>query len=193
MSLDAYYKVAKNQIDEGQFGPTVIFSPFNYAKGDVYGGELTANYQKNGFEAYSNIGYTHDMGTQLTSGQFQFDPDELAYINSHWVHLDHEQHWSASSGVAYTWEGTRTYADMLYGSGLRNGFANTSQLPSYVTFNIGIEHEFKVPGWGAFKARFDIVNLFDKIYEIRDGSGIGVFAPQFGQRRGFYGGISYAF
>ena len=33
--------------------------------------------------------------------------------------------------------------------------------------------------------RFDIVNLFDKIYEIRDGSGIGVFAPQFGARRGY--------
>jgi outer membrane receptor protein involved in Fe transport len=38
--------------------------------------------------------------------------------------------------------------------------------------------------------RFDIVNLFDKIYELRDGSGIGVFAPQFGARRGFYAGIS---
>ena len=38
--------------------------------------------------------------------------------------------------------------------------------------------------------RFDVVNLFDKIYEIRDGSGIGVFAPQFGPRRGFFVGIS---
>jgi outer membrane receptor protein involved in Fe transport len=38
--------------------------------------------------------------------------------------------------------------------------------------------------------RFDVVNLFDSVYEIRDGSGIGVFAPQFGPRRGFYVGIS---
>ena len=38
--------------------------------------------------------------------------------------------------------------------------------------------------------RFDIVNLFDTIYEIRDGSGIGVFAPQFGPRRGFFAGIT---
>ena len=38
--------------------------------------------------------------------------------------------------------------------------------------------------------RFDVVNVFDKIYEIRDGSGIGVFAPQFGPRRAFYFGIS---
>jgi outer membrane receptor protein involved in Fe transport len=193
VGLDGYYKVARNQLDEGQFGPTVIFSPFNYAKGDVYGAELTANYQKNGFEAYSNIGFTHAMGTDITSGQFQFSPEQLAYIDSHWVHLDHEQHWSATNGVSYTLEGTKTYADMIYGSGLRNGFANTTELPAYVTFNIGIEHEFNIPGWAKFKARFDVVNLFDKIYEIRDGSGIGVFAPQYGARRGFYGGISYAF
>jgi hypothetical protein len=38
--------------------------------------------------------------------------------------------------------------------------------------------------------RFDVVYVFDKIYEISDGSGIGVFAPQFGPRRGFFFGIS---
>jgi outer membrane receptor protein involved in Fe transport len=43
------------------------------------------------------------------------------------------------------------------------------------------------------RARFDVVNLFDKIYELRDGRGIGVGAPQFGQRRGFYGTIAYDF
>jgi outer membrane receptor protein involved in Fe transport len=38
--------------------------------------------------------------------------------------------------------------------------------------------------------RFDIVNVFDTVYEIRDGSGIGVFAPQYGERRGFFVGVS---
>jgi outer membrane receptor protein involved in Fe transport len=37
--------------------------------------------------------------------------------------------------------------------------------------------------------RFDVVNLFDTTYLIRDGSGIGVFAPQYGPRRGFYAGV----
>jgi outer membrane receptor protein involved in Fe transport len=41
--------------------------------------------------------------------------------------------------------------------------------------------------------RFDVVNLFDDIYQIRDGSGIGVFAPQYGPRRGFFVGISQKF
>jgi outer membrane receptor protein involved in Fe transport len=38
--------------------------------------------------------------------------------------------------------------------------------------------------------RFDVVNAFDTTYVIRDGSGIGVFAPQYGPRRGFFLGIS---
>ena len=34
------------------------------------------------------------------------------------------------------------------------------------------------------KFRVDVVNVFDEKYEIRDGSGIGVGAPQFGERLG---------
>ena len=41
--------------------------------------------------------------------------------------------------------------------------------------------------------RFDIINLFDTVYLIRDGSGIGVFAPQYGPRRGFFAGMSKKF
>ena len=37
--------------------------------------------------------------------------------------------------------------------------------------------------------RFDVVNVFDTVYELRDGSGIGVFASQYGPRRGFFVGI----
>jgi outer membrane receptor protein involved in Fe transport len=51
----------------------------------------------------------------------------------------------------------------------------------------------KIAQLGNFKIRFDIVNLFDEVYELRDGSGIGVHAPQFGQRRGFYGTVAYDF
>jgi hypothetical protein len=35
--------------------------------------------------------------------------------------------------------------------------------------------------WGKpFTLRFDVVNLLDQVYELRDGTGIGVVAPQFG-------------
>ena len=59
-------------------------------------------------------------------------------------------------------------------------------------------HEFKVPSnppfaWvpaKPFTLRFDVVNLLDQVYELRDGSGIGVFAPQFGPRRTYLVGLS---
>ena len=41
--------------------------------------------------------------------------------------------------------------------------------------------------------RFDVINLLDTVYPIRNGTGIGVFAPQFGPRRGFFLGVSKSF
>jgi hypothetical protein len=41
--------------------------------------------------------------------------------------------------------------------------------------------------------RFDIINVFDEIYEISDGSGIGMFAPQFRPCRGYFVGLSQKF
>ncbi|PYL58670.1 MAG: hypothetical protein DMF30_01895 [Verrucomicrobia bacterium] len=66
-------------------------------------------------------------------------------------------------------------------------------MPDYATVNLSLQRNLKIPRVGNFKVRFDVVNLFDKIYELRDGSGIGVGAPQFGQRRGFYGTVAYDF
>ncbi len=66
--------------------------------------------------------------------------------------------------------------------------------PPYATVNLGISREFQLsPDQKPLTVRFDAVNLFDEIYELRDGSGIGVFAPQYGPRRGFYVGLSQKF
>ena len=161
----------------------------------MYGVEGTATYVKGGFEAYANAAYSVAKGRKIESSQFLFDPDEFAYIQDHKVFLDHDQTVTISAGTSYLYQpsGTRLYADMLYGSGLRDGFANRGRLPMYYTFNVGIEQSFQVPHLGTAHARFDIVNLADRVYELRDGSGIGVGAPQFGQRRGIYGGISIDF
>ena len=193
VGLDTYYKKATDLLDEGQFGQALIFTPFNYAHGDVYGVELTANYQKDNFSAYANLACSKATGTDIVSGQFTFDPDELAYIQSHHVYLDHDERITASTGVSYTWNNTRFSADILYGSGLRSGFANTEKLPAYCPVNVGVEHTFDLGGKNKIKARLDVVNLFDESYEIRSGTGIGVGAPQYGQRRGIYGGLSYMF
>ena len=191
MGLDGYYKKAHNQLDEGQFGTALIFSPFNYREGEIYGAELTANYQQDNFSAYANLAYSHATGKDIVSGEFQFGQDELDYIRQHSVFLDHDQRLTGSFGVSYQWNDTRFSADSIYGSGLRRGFANTQKMPAYATANVGLEQRIKLGGSRAIKVRFDIVNLFDQVYELRDGSGIGVGAPQFGPRRGVYGGLAF--
>jgi outer membrane cobalamin receptor len=193
VGVDAYYKEARDLIDEGQFGAALIFSPFNYAHGNQYGVDVTANYAQGGFNAYANFSFQRGTGENITSGEFLFGPDELAFIKNHFVFLDHDQRYTASAGASYNCHGTTVYADMLYGNGLRSGFANTDEVPAYYTFNIGLTHTVNLPQLGKLQLRVDVVNLFDKGYQLRTGSGIGVFAPQFGARRGFFGGVSWFF
>ena len=192
LGIDSYYKISRNLIDEGQFGAPIILTPFNYAKGLQYGVEFTLAYEMGPLSAYGNLALQHAMGKDIVSSQFQFDPNDLAYIADHYIHLDHEQAMTASAGVSYLWEGTRLSADLLYGTGLRKDGAvpNGDHVPGYVQVNLGVSHEFDLMSAGKMTLRLDVINVFDEIYEIRDGSGIGVGAPQFGPRRGFFAGIS---
>jgi outer membrane receptor for ferrienterochelin and colicin len=191
--VDGFYKSSHSLLDEGQFGQALVLSSFNYDRGRQYGGEFTTNYDQGGFSAYGNLAWIWARGTNISSAQFLFDPDEFAFIKHHWVFLDHDQRWTASVGASYIWQDWKAGFDILYGSGLHRAFANTKTVPSYATLNLNLQRDIKIPKVGTFKVRFDVVNLLDEIYEIRDGSGIGVGAPQFGQRRGFYGTIAYDF
>jgi hypothetical protein len=56
-----------------------------------------------------------------------------------------------------------------------------------------LQRRIKIKAKTAVKICFDVVNVLDTIYELRGGSGIGVGAPQFGQRRGFYDTVAYDF
>ncbi len=191
VGIDAYYKKSTDLIDEGQFGPAIIFSTFNYARGRNYGVEFTGTYNRKSLTTYANFAYAVAQGTQVESGQFNFDPRELAYINSHYVFLDHDQTFTSSAGAAYKWRGFNFMLDGLYQSGLREGFANTGNLPYYIQVNVGATRDFELPAIGAMQARVSILNLFDRTYQIRSGSGIGVFAPQFGPRRALYAGLKW--
>ncbi len=193
LGLDGYYRDVRHLQDEGQFGNALIFSAFNFEFGKIYGLELSGSYKQGNFTAYVNASYSSARGKAIESGEFNFGQNELAYINKNWVHLDHEQRWAGSAGMSYRIGSTLLSADALYGSGLRNGFANTQHLPGYTQVNLGLLQNLNLPGIGKLDARFALINAFDKTYQIRDGSGIGVGAPQFGPRRALYAGISKAF
>jgi hypothetical protein len=205
VGVDSYYKQSVNLIDEGQFGAPIILTPFNYRFGRQEGVELTGNYVTKQFTAYLNMSAQSARGKDIDSAQFNFSPTDLEYISNHYIHLDHEQEFTASGGVSYLWRDTRFSADILEGSGLRadlelppgqtNGdggtdIPNGEHLPYYTQVNTGLTHIFHLQSAGTLTARFDVVNVFDKVYEIRNGTGVGVGAPQFGPRRGLFFGLS---
>jgi outer membrane receptor for ferrienterochelin and colicins len=201
VGVDSYYKQATDLIDEGQFGAPIILTPFNYADGQVYGVEFTANYSVGHFQSYANVAIQRAIGKNIVTGQFNFAADALAYIADHYIHLDHEQQVTASAGASYELMGTRISGDLLVGSGLRKDLTlpdgqsipNGDRLPYYEQVNVGVSHDFDRQGLKGLTTRFDVINALDKKYEIRDGTGIGVGAPQFGPRRGYFVGISQAF
>ena len=190
VGLDAYYKISRDLLDDGQFGAALILNGFNYEKAYNSGVELSATYKDGNFSAYGNLAWARQVATNIVSNQYLFGADELAYIASNYINTDHAQQWTGSAGASYLWHDTRFSASMVYGSGLRSGFANTDHVAPYATANIGISHEIKQPDGKPITVRFDVVNVFDTIYELRDGSGVGVFAPQYGERRGYFVGIS---
>jgi hypothetical protein len=202
LGVDAYYEQAQHLIDEGQFGAPIILTPFNYRYGLIGGVEFTANYSVSNFSAYGNLSFQAAHGKDIESAQFNFSQSKLDYSVGNYIHLDHEGRVAASGGVSYVWLGTRFSADMLFGTGLRSDLIlpdgadvvpNGAHLPSYAQVNLGANHEFRLAGSNALRVRFDVVNVADKVYQIRNGTGIGVFAPQYGPPRGFYGGLAWLF
>ncbi|MGI4733317.1 MAG: TonB-dependent receptor [Janthinobacterium lividum] len=194
VGVDGYLRYSKNLIDEGQFGAPIVLTPFNYLRGNIHGVEANASYAAHGLLAYANFAYAKAQGKNITSSQFDFDPADLAYIQSHYIYLDHDQTYTASGGVSYSVRsggltGLKIGGDALYGSGLRadGDVPNGAKLPSYAVVNLSVSYHLAHPGVGV---RFDVINVGDHVYEIRDGTGVGVGAPQYGARRGFFVGLT---
>ena len=197
--LDAYYKIASDLIDEGQFGAPILLTPFNYQKGLVDGVELTTSYEIGDWSLYGNLAESRAVGKNIISAQFNFQPDELAYIANHFIYLDHDQHFTGSAGVKYRFPKTKTLisADLTSGSGLRatgtNGIPNGISLHNYEQVNLSVVQPVVTGIYKGLELRFDIINLFDAVYQIRNGTGVGVGAPQFGPRRTILAGITQRF
>jgi outer membrane cobalamin receptor len=198
MGVDAYYKQSHDLIDEGQFGAPVILEAFNYAKGLQEGVELTGSYDRGPWSAYGNLALSRAMGKDIVSAQYNFTAQELAYISQNWIHLDHDQLWTGSAGVAYTVAmGTdhpaRLSADAIVESGLRASTAtvpNGEALPLHAVINLSVVQ--KLAG-GRTELRLDVLNIGDAVYQIRNGTGVGVGAPQYGIRRTVLAGVTQRF
>ncbi|SEP48944.1 Outer membrane receptor proteins, mostly Fe transport [Rhodospirillales bacterium URHD0017] len=192
LGLGAYYKIAQNSLDFGQFGAPVTRTSFNYANVIIKGVEFNASYDEGPWSVYFNGAFGNSIGKNINSAQFSFEAAELAYIANNFITLDHTQGWTFSTGAAYTFNAnsewaTKVSADMLFGSGLRTTVVtpNDQSLPNYAVVNASLAQKIPIGLGKGTQLRFDVINLFDNQYQIRNGQGIGVGASQFGQRQTF--------
>jgi len=195
VGLDAYYKQSLYHLDEGQFGAPTFLTPFNYHHATNVGIELTTSYVAGNFSGYGNLAAAQQVAKGIVSAQALFSADDLAYIHDHYIVTDHSQLITASAGLSYRWDRTRFSVDFLAGSGLRRTVRhpNDATNPPYQQVNFGVTHRFELPAVGKMEARFDVINVLGQDYVLRDGTGVGIFAKQFGPPRGFFGGLKKEF
>lgn len=193
VGFSGFYKFAQNYIDKGQFGAPIFLTSFNYAYGQVKGFEVFGTYDRGPWSLYGNVAWSHTTVTKITSAQFNFEQAELDYIANNWIFADHNQGWTGSAGAAYVFNqgspwATRVSADMLFGSGLRTSIVtpNDTSLPAYATVNLSVTQKIPLSVSKGTQIRLDAINLTDATYQLRDGTGVGVGAPQYGMRRAFF-------
>ncbi len=187
---DAYYEFAHDVLDLGQFGFVPIFIPFNYLDGRIYGSESSVSYRV-GKQFTMGASFTASVaeGKDVVTGQFNFTEQELAYAQNHYIYLDHQQFYTASGWATYLWGPYLFSIDGLYGSGLRAGFANTVQLPYNWQINLGVARKVELPGIGPASLRLALINIFDRTNLLRNGTGVGIFAPAYAPRFAAYAGV----
>lgn len=200
LGFDSYYKISTNLLDEGQFGAPIFLSSFNYAQGEIKGVEFTASYDSGPWSLFGNLSWSDARGTNISSAQFNQDAPTLAFIQQNWIYLDHNQSWTSSVGASYTFGAktdwaTRLTVDLITGNGLRrtNINPNDQQVPPYEVVNLSAEQKIPIAGTRGATLRLDVLNAFDSAYQLRDGTGVGVGAPQFGMRRTFLLTLSQKF
>jgi outer membrane receptor protein involved in Fe transport len=189
VGFDSYYRQVDRLQDEGQFGAALVYSTFNYAQGRVRGNEFTLNYDQGPLSIYFNLAYNRAMGKDVITGQYNFSPEDLAYIADNYIHLDHDQKITSSGGINYSiTDTTKVGADYLFGTGLReDGLTpNGLSLPDYFQLNLDVSHDFNFDSTGKLHTQLALINALDRTYELRSGTGVGVGAPQFGPRRGLF-------
>jgi outer membrane receptor protein involved in Fe transport len=187
---DNYFRIDRHYLDEGQFGAVPIDAPLNYKRGYGGGVENTLTFNLPNFSARLSVFVAREEDIGVATGQYNFEPAELAYINRHYFILDHTPLVGGSGGAAYRWGDYQFTIDSLFSSGLRGGFADQTQLPKVWQFDLSGAREFNVKGLGRVENRIVLLNVFDRTNLIRPSNGIGVFQAAYGPRITVYDGLT---
>jgi hypothetical protein len=182
VSEDGFYEYNHHYLDTGQFGSVPIFAPFNYRHGYIWGTETAITYNSENLSVYASTTIGRNMQKGVATGQFNFDPVELGYINRHYIVLDHQPLYGASGGATYRWKPYEFSISAIYSSGLRGGFADLESLPHVVQVDLSGQRSFQIPKLGEITDRITLLNILDRTNLIRPAEGIGIFQAAYGPR-----------
>ncbi len=193
-SGDGYFFFANNEIDTGQLSQTPIYAPFNWKNGRNWGVENSLTYNVKNLSVVLNYTYSLSEGQVLSTGQFNFSPEEVVYLLNHFEPMDHAEEQVVETFVTYHLGGWMFTADSLFGSGLYGGFANTQQMPAYWQVDAGVGRTIFMPELNRdVFTRLSVINVFNRTNLARNGEGIGVFAPSYYPRLAVYGWLEIPF
>ncbi len=181
MSEDNFYEKTRHYLDAGQFGAVPVFAPFNYQHGWIWGSEFAVDYAVGPLSVYANATLGRNLEYGIVTGQFNFEPDELAYMDDHDIVLDHQPITTINAGGTYEWQRFKFSVDGVYDTGLRTGFANQMTLPHVFQVNLGVQRTFEVAGH-PLSNQLTLLNIFDRVNLIRPSGGLGVFQSAYGPR-----------
>ncbi len=192
LSQDSYYERTDHYLDTGQFGAVPIFAPFNYRAGALWGSETGLRYATGPLSLYGNATLSRNTQRGVATGQFNFDPAELAYIDAHGLVVDHAPRFAGTFGAA--WQLGRLAASLsgTYSSGLRAGFADTRHLPATFAADGSLSYRVEIPGLPPVTETLTVLNLLDRTNLIRPAEGIGIFQAAYGPRRTLLSTIAMA-
>ena len=147
LGVDAYYKKAKNLIDEGQFGAPIILTPFNYRDGIRQGRRAQRQLRQRAASAP-----TPTSPTQKAQGQgHRLQPVQLRPrrpgLHPEPLHLPRPRPDLHGLGrrLLPGSHGTRSRRDLIYGSGLRKDgdVPNGDHVPGYTQVNLSVAQELR--------------------------------------------------
>jgi len=190
ISEDAFYEYNKRYLDTGQFGDVPIFAPFNYKHGYIWGTETAVSYNTENLSMHASTTIGRNLQKGVATGQFNFDPDELGYINRHYIVLDHQPLYGASGGITYNWKPYVFSISTIYSSGLRGDFADLESLPNVIQIDLSGQRSFQIPHIGEVIDRITLLNVADRTNLIRPAEGIGIFQSAYGPRLTVYDALT---
>ena len=158
------------EIDRQTVGTTNLYVSYNFARGRAAGVEVSSVLALGRWlDGFANGGWQMGQGQGVASEKYLFTPAELA--DSAWVTLDHVQTWTFNTGIDLHEHSGATHLSALfnYGTGMRTGFYDQTDVRPDSTLDVTLRHRFDTvlrP-----EVALDVFNVFDEVYASRLGNG----------------------